>query len=87
MSEPYRDPYMDQIRAVIQVCEDTDGILIVDRDGIIRDHRIAMMAAVSAAFAQKPVTLLGAECVHKSYPQFWLHFQMLGGKIHGLILR
>ena len=52
-----------------------------------RDHRIAMMAAVSAAFAQKPVTLLGAECVHKSYPQFWLHFQMLGGKIHGLILR
>ena len=42
MPEPYRDPYMDQIRAVIQVCEDTDGILIVDRDGIIRDHRIAM---------------------------------------------
>ena len=34
--------YLDQIRAVIQVCEDTDGILIVDRDGIIRDHRIAM---------------------------------------------
>ena len=42
MPEPYRDPYMDQIRAVIQVCEDTDGILIVDRNGIIRDHRIAM---------------------------------------------
>ena len=34
--------YLEQIRAVIQVCEDTDGILIVDRDGIIRDHRIAM---------------------------------------------
>ena len=34
--------YLDQIRAVIQVCEDTDGILIVDRNGIIRDHRIAM---------------------------------------------
>ena len=42
MPEPYRDPYMDQIRAVIQVCEDTDGILIVERNGIIRDHRIAM---------------------------------------------
>ena len=42
MPEPYRDPYMDQIRAIIQVCEDTDGIMIVDRNGIIRDHRIAM---------------------------------------------
>ena len=42
MAEQRADSYMDQIRAVIQVCEDTDGILIVDRDGIIRDHRIAM---------------------------------------------
>ena len=27
---------------IIRVCEDTDGILIVDKNGIIRDHRIAM---------------------------------------------
>ena len=51
------------------------------------DHRIAMMAAVSAAFAQSPVTLLGAECVRKSYPEFWNHFIQLGGEAHGLVLR
>ena len=51
------------------------------------DHRIAMMAAVSAAFAQAPVKLLGAECVRKSYPEFWNHFIQLGGEAHGLVLR
>ena len=51
------------------------------------DHRIAMMAAVSAAFCREPVTLLGAECVSKSYPNFWGHFRALGGNIHGFILR
>ena len=51
------------------------------------DHRIAMMAAVSAAFAQAPVKLLGAECVRKSYPEFWDHFIQLGGEAHGLVLR
>ena len=51
------------------------------------DHRIAMMAAVSAAFAQAPVKLLGAECVRKSYPEFWNHFIQLGGEAHGLVFR
>ena len=51
------------------------------------DHRIAMMAAVCAASAGAPVKLLGAECVRKSYPEFWTHFQSLGGDLHGLILR
>ena len=51
------------------------------------DHRIAMMAAVCAASAEAPVKLLGAECVRKSYPEFWTHFQLLGGELHGLILR
>ena len=36
------EDYLEQIRAIIRVCEDTDGILVVDRNGIIRDHRIAM---------------------------------------------
>ena len=51
------------------------------------DHRIAMMAAVSAAFTQTPVKLLGAECVRKSYPEFWSHFIQLGGEAHGLVFR
>ena len=45
------------------------------------DHRIAMMAAVSAAFCREPVELLGAECVAKSYPSFWEEFVRLGGRI------
>ena len=44
------------------------------------DHRIAMMAAVAACACQNPVTLEGAECVAKSYPEFWDHFTMLGGR-------
>lgn len=46
------------------------------------DHRIAMMAAVAAARCREPVTLLGAECVSKSYPDFWEDYQTLGGIIH-----
>ena len=43
------------------------------------DHRIAMMAAVAATACREPVTLLGAECVAKSYPHFWDDYRMLGG--------
>lgn len=46
------------------------------------DHRIAMMAAVAATRCREPVTLLGAECVAKSYPDFWEHYRMLGGVFH-----
>lgn len=45
------------------------------------DHRIAMMAAITAAFCEKPVTILTAECVRKSYPDFWDVFKSLGGVI------
>ncbi len=44
------------------------------------DHRIAMMAAVAATRCKEPVTLLGAECVRKSYPYFWDDYRKLGGK-------
>lgn len=45
------------------------------------DHRIAMAAAVAATVCKKPVCVLGAECVQKSYPAFWDEFKRLGGKI------
>ena len=35
------------------------------------DHRIAMSAGVAASICRKDVTILGAECVSKSYPFFW----------------
>ncbi len=43
------------------------------------DHRIAMAAAIGATIADGPVTILGAECVAKSYPTFWQEYQRLGG--------
>ena len=78
-----------------QVEEGADSLTIHGRERLpgggtvdcCNDHRIAMMAAVSAAFAQAPVKLLGAECVKKSYPEFWNHFIQLGGEAHGLVLR
>ena len=45
------------------------------------DHRIAMMAAIAAIRCKQPVTLLGADCVRKSYPNFWEHYKMLGGDL------
>ena len=47
------------------------------------DHRIAMMAAILASRCARPVTILGAECVNKSYPAF---FEDLGG-IGGIVSR
>ena len=43
------------------------------------DHRIAMMIAIAATRAEGPVTLTGAECVAKSYPEFWEEYARLGG--------
>ena len=35
------------------------------------DHRIAMAAAVASCLCEGEVTVLGSECVRKSYPRFW----------------
>ena len=43
------------------------------------DHRIAMSAAIASTVADGPVTILGAQCVAKSYPSFWDEFRRLGG--------
>lgn len=50
------------------------------------DHRIAMAAAIAATVCKEPVTILGAECVKKSYPGFWKDYSHLGGN-YGEILR
>lgn len=44
------------------------------------DHRIAMAAAIAATVAQGAITILGAECVSKSYPGFWEEYKRLGGQ-------
>lgn len=44
------------------------------------DHRIAMSAAIAATVCKSPVTILGAQCVEKSYPQFFEVYRKLGGQ-------
>ncbi len=41
------------------------------------DHRIAMAAAIAATVAEGEVTILGADCVKKSYGNFWQDYESL----------
>lgn len=71
-----------------QVEESPDGLRIqgvpqlhgacVDAWG---DHRIAMLTGIAASVSESSVTLLGAEAVRKSYPDFWQRFSALGGRV------
>lgn len=87
----------DRLASVTQVLgalgadiqEQPEGLVIHGKDilpgGVTvdawNDHRIAMMAAVAATRCKKPVTIMGAECVRKSYPGFWQDYAALGGTL------
>ena len=43
------------------------------------DHRIAMSAGIAATVASGPVTVINADSVNKSYPDFWAEYRRLGG--------
>ena len=67
--------------------EATDDTLTISGTGLaggtvdsVNDHRIAMAAAIASTVCSTPVTILGAQCVSKSYPRFWEEFSRLGGK-------
>ena len=47
------------------------------------DHRIAMACAVAALGAEGQTTIQNAECVRKSYPQFFTHLKQIGAEIVG----
>ncbi len=47
------------------------------------DHRIAMACAVAALGAEGETTIVNAECVRKSYPQFFTHLKQLGANVVG----
>ena len=72
-----------------QVEEHEDHLVIHGREKLAggvtvsghNDHRIAMMAAIAAIRCEKPVTIIGAECVKKSYPRFWEDYEALGGLV------
>ena len=47
------------------------------------DHRIAMACSVAALGAEGETTIQNAECVRKSYPQFFTHLRQIGAEIVG----
>ncbi|MBQ2252544.1 MAG: 3-phosphoshikimate 1-carboxyvinyltransferase [Clostridia bacterium] len=57
----------------------SDGHLSGGTVDAMGDHRIAMSAALASHFANGDITVLGAECVNKSYPAFWEDFASLNG--------
>ena len=83
----------DRVASVIAMLEGLGGQAQADENtltihpsrltgGVINscnDHRIAMSAAIAASVSSGPVTILGAECVSKSYPRFWEEYRRLGG--------
>lgn len=75
------------IRALGSSAEATETTLTVCGTGLtggtvdsFRDHRIAMSAAIAATACKESVTVLDAQCVAKSYPNFWDDYALLGGK-------
>lgn len=72
-------------RLGIRAEEHPEGLTVTDGtftggtvDGA-NDHRIVMAAAIAATRADAPVTILGAQAVSKSYPNFFEEFKRLGG--------
>lgn len=64
--------------------ERRDSLIIEGKDmldgGIVdamNDHRIAMAAAAAAGCCRRSVNITGAECVSKSYPDFWKDLKKL----------
>ena len=47
------------------------------------DHRIAMACAIAALGAEGETTIQNAECVRKSYPQFFTHLKQIGANLVG----
>ncbi len=47
------------------------------------DHRVAMACSIAAIGAEGKTTVRNAECVRKSYPQFFTHLKQIGAEIVG----
>lgn len=83
----------DRVASVIAMLKALGGNAVADENTITvygtgltggtvdaqNDHRIAMSAAIAATVCSEPVTILGAQCVSKSYPHFFDEYRKLGG--------
>lgn len=82
----------DRLTAIANALNAIGGQVTVTEDGLVvnpvteftggeidacNDHRIAMALAIAATKSTCPVTIMGAECVKKSYPDFWEVYEKL----------
>jgi len=73
-----------------KVIETADGLVVSGAatltGGIAQshnDHRIAMALSIAALGAKNEVTIMGAECVNKSYPNFFEDLRSIGVEVVG----
>ena len=86
----------DRIKSVVEMINNLGGDAIETDDGMIitgkpyltggtvcsyNDHRIAMSASVASCVCKNGVTILGAEAVNKSYPEFYEKIKALGSSV------
>jgi 3-phosphoshikimate 1-carboxyvinyltransferase len=82
--------YLELKKMGAQITIDNDGLIIEGgsplHGAIIdphNDHRIAMACAVAALGAEGQTTIQNADCVRKSYPQFFTHLRQIGADVVG----
>jgi 3-phosphoshikimate 1-carboxyvinyltransferase len=82
--------YIELKKMGAQITIDNDGLIIEGgsplHGAIIdphNDHRIAMACAVAALGAEGQTTIQNADCVRKSYPQFFTHLRQIGAEVVG----
>ena len=84
----------DRLSATVEVINQLGGIAKEEENAMIiegvktlqggkvssyNDHRMAMMEAIASTVCHHQVVIDNKDCVEKSYPSFWEHFEMLGG--------
>ena len=82
--------YLELTKMGAQITINSDGLIIEGgsplHGAVIdphNDHRIAMACATAALGAEGETTIQNAECVRKSYPQFFTHLKQLGANLVG----
>lgn len=76
---------VEMLRAIgATAYEKPDGIIIEGKESLEggtvdphNDHRIAMAAAVASSFCVNEITVRDAECVGKSFPDFWTNLSSM----------
>jgi 3-phosphoshikimate 1-carboxyvinyltransferase len=89
-SDRLKSLYSELGKMGAQIDMDDDGLTVKGgcllRGAVIdphNDHRIAVACAVAALGAEGETTIQNAECVRKSYPQFFTDLRSIGANIVG----